>query len=82
MSAVVGMLHDKTALRSNSAISAEVATLRQQVEQLQAQQAQHEEEVEQMQQQHAAQMAAIQAQAVTKMKELIEKVSIATSVAG
>lgn len=76
------MLHDNTALRSNSASSAEVATLRQQVEQLQAQQAQHQAEVEQMQQQHAAQMAAIQAQAVTKMKELIQKVSITTSVAG
>lgn len=52
----------------------DMTALRQQLAQLQAQQAQHEEEIEQLKQEHTAQVVAIQTQAVNKMKELIDKV--------
>ncbi len=51
----------------------EVEQLRQQLQDLEAQ---HEAEMKQMQEDHAARVAAIQAQAVAKMKELIEKVML------
>ncbi len=51
----------------------EVEQLRRQLQDLEAQ---HEIDMKQMQQDHAAQVAAIQAQAVNKMKELIEKVML------
>ena len=66
--------HSNAAIASGAADNSEAAWLRQQIAQLQAQQAQHEEEVEQLRQEHTAQLAAVQAQAVSKMKELIEKV--------
>lgn len=50
----------------------EVEQLRQKLQYLEAQ---HEEEVKQIHADHAALVAAIQAQAVSKMKELIEKVT-------
>ncbi|KAL0046858.1 hypothetical protein WJX82_000075 [Trebouxia sp. C0006] len=49
----------------------EVEQMRQQLQDLEAQ---HEVDMKQMQEEHAAHVAAIQAQAVAKMKELIEKV--------
>ncbi len=45
-------------------------------QQLQGLEAQHEAEVKRMQEDHAAHVVAIQAQAVAKMKELIEKVML------
>ena len=44
-------------------------------QQLQQRQAQYEAEMERMNEEHAAHVAGIQAQAVAKMKELIEKVN-------
>ncbi|DBB01169.1 TPA: hypothetical protein ACH3X1_001055 [Trebouxia sp. C0004] len=52
----------------------EVEQLRQQLQGLEAH---HEAEMKQMQEDHASHVAAIQAQAVNKMKELIEKVVLA-----
>ena len=51
----------------------EVDQLRQQLQGLEAR---HEAEMKQMQEDHAAGVASIQAQAVAKMKELIEKVML------
>ena len=48
--------------------------VQQMTQQLQRMKAQHEEEVKRMSEDHAARLAAVQAQAVGKMKELIEKV--------
>lgn len=58
-------------VRSGAEHGVEVEQLRQQLQDLEAQ---HEAEVKRMQEDHAARVAAIQAQAVSKMKELIEKV--------
>lgn len=44
-------------------------------QQLQQREAQHEEELKKLNAEHKAHVAAVQAQAVAKMKELIEKVN-------
>ena len=54
----------------------EVTALRQQLVQLQAHHAKHDEEIEQLKQEHTAQVAAVQTQAINKMKELIDKVGL------
>ncbi|KAA6428437.1 MAG: hypothetical protein FRX49_01313 [Trebouxia sp. A1-2] len=66
-----GLLGVESGVQSMAGHSVEVEQLRQQ---LQCLEAQHEAEMKQMQEDHAAHVAAVQAQAVAKMKELIEKV--------
>lgn len=70
------MQHVSSSAMSQTAVDSDGAVLRQQIQELQAQQAKHDGEIQELKQQHAAQMAALQAQAVTKMKELIEKVTV------
>lgn len=71
-----GLLGVESGVQSMAGHSVEVEQLRQQ---LQCLEAQHEAEMKQMQEDHAAHVAAVQAQAVAKMKELIEKVMLVSS---
>ena len=62
---------DAASAEADRGLRQEVVQLRQQ---LQSQEAAHAEEMEQLEKEHAASLAAVQSQAVAKMKELIEKV--------
>ena len=73
---VVGSIQVESGVQSwgaGAGHGAEVEQLRQQLQDLETQ---HEVDMKQMQEDHAAGVAAIQAQAVAKMKELIEKVAL------